>query len=98
MSSAVVIAISIVGAEKEFVFEQRPDLFKEISTRLSGSHLHRTNHHPNVPDVDFIRPWDLQNHLRCSVRVWLYVVCVRLLAKASFAEVAEDRATVVLGP
>jgi hypothetical protein len=98
MSAAVVIAIPIADAEEEFVFEQRPDLFVEISTRLLDSHLHTDYHDPDVPDVDFIRPWDVQNHLRCAVWVWLYVVCVRLLAKASFTEVAEDRATVIFGP
>jgi hypothetical protein len=98
MSSAAVIAISIASAEKEFVFEQRPDLSKEVSMRLSSSHLHKTHHNPNVPNVNSIRLWDLQNHLRCSVRVCLYVVCVRLLAEASFTEVAEDRTAVVLGP
>jgi hypothetical protein len=31
MDSVVVIAISIADAEEEFVLEQRPDLFVEIS-------------------------------------------------------------------
>jgi hypothetical protein len=58
----------------------------------------KTHHGSDVPDVNFIGPWDLQDHLRCSVWVWLYVVCIRLLAKASLTEVTEDRKTVVFGP